>query len=109
MTKTTEMISVMQAYADSKSVECRTRTYHTFCDTKWHTLALDHEPRWDWQLYDYRVAPEPPKRVMMQMYLNPNRGHRAYCLTDGTPQIGYWEKVGEPFEFELPEGGGNET
>lgn len=52
MKTTEEMIEVMQAYVDGKTVECCTiNTGDDWC-------AI-HYPSWDWSCCDYRVKPEP--------------------------------------------------
>jgi len=59
MTTTTEMIRVMQAYEDSKRIEFRPSQENACGANEWG--VLDYEPRWNWHLYDYRVAPESKK------------------------------------------------
>jgi hypothetical protein len=49
-----EMIAVLQAHKDGKKIECR---------TKWEECwkAAPTNPCWNFDLYDYRIKPEPPK------------------------------------------------
>lgn len=48
---TKEMIEVMQAYVDGKSIEFRVHNEGTWFDVQ--------NPMWDWNLKDYRIKPEP--------------------------------------------------
>lgn len=47
---TAEMIAVMQAYKDGKSIECADKG-----GTNWKKLP---NPVWNWDRFDYRVKPE---------------------------------------------------
>lgn len=51
---TKEMIEVMKAFVDGKKIECKTLGTR---DT-WDHASL---PCWNWEKYDYRIAPEPKK------------------------------------------------
>lgn len=52
---TKEMIEVMQAFEDGKKIEFRYKRYK-----KWQSCP---EPKWDWFMNEYRIAPEPePKK-----------------------------------------------
>lgn len=48
--KIDEMIAVMQAYKEGKTIECR-----MFCYDDWKEAD---DVQWNWVLYDYRVKPE---------------------------------------------------
>lgn len=50
-----EMIAVMQAYADGKTIECYGYSYLN----NWTEVE---NPKWDWWNYDYRVKQEPKYR-----------------------------------------------
>lgn len=47
-----EMIEVMQAYKDGKTIEFTDFYY----DDNWKEID---SPYWNWRLFDYRVKPEP--------------------------------------------------
>lgn len=51
MKTTKEMFEVMQAYADGKKIEYKTKTYDEWRD-------ID-DPAWNWEFADYRVKSEP--------------------------------------------------
>lgn len=50
---TKEMIEVMQAYEDGKTIECKQKGQ---CDSMWIVVR---SPDWNWYYYDYRVKAEP--------------------------------------------------
>ena len=54
-----EMIAVMQAFVDGKRVE---RQSVITPDEGWFAVI---EPAWNWNDYDYRVKPEPPKKKIV--------------------------------------------
>ena len=47
-----EAAAVMLAFADGKEIECRA----TVITSRWSPKAHDG---WDWESFEYRVAPEP--------------------------------------------------
>lgn len=53
--KVEEMIAVMQAYADGKTIERRV----AICEN--NEWEITHEPSWDWSSCEYRIKPEPPR------------------------------------------------
>ena len=55
MKTTKEKIEIMQAWEDGLTVENRGVDY----SGRWVSLAHEGEPQWNWQLYDYRIKPEP--------------------------------------------------
>lgn len=64
MTQSIEsMIEVLQAYNDGKKIEARQG------NGPW--LPLTSAPFWNFREYEYRIAPEPKKKV------------KYWCFTDG--------------------------
>lgn len=51
--ETKRRIAVMQAWVEGKKVEYRNRVHKT---SVWRNEV---DPAWDWDTYDYRIAPEP--------------------------------------------------
>ena len=68
-------------------------------------LRLPNLPRLMNNPKDYTHLPKPPKKVMMQMWRHPTLGDVA-CSDGFEGYLGMplSEKIGEPFEFVLPEG-----
>ena len=52
-----EMIAVMQAARDGKRIEC---LYLRRSDSEW--IHVQAHPLWNWEMFDYRVKPEPKLR-----------------------------------------------
>ena len=64
MTQSIEsMIEVLQAYKDGKKIE-----YRIVGSTKWS--AIDN-PQWHFVGCEYRIAPEPKKKVKLEAWLTP--------------------------------------
>lgn len=49
MTTTEEMIEIMKAFIEGKTIQCKRVDYHYWYDCN---------PCWDWTNYEYRVKPE---------------------------------------------------
>lgn len=68
MTQSIEsMIEVLQAYKDGKKVEFRNATHYpewTACDST--------GPAWNFYESEYRIAPEPRKKVKLEAWLMTN-------------------------------------
>ena len=75
MTQSIEsMIEVLQAYKDGKKVEFRNATYYpewTACDST--------GPAWNFYESEYRIAPEPKKKV-------------KYMCFDDTFELRWWRE-----------------
>lgn len=72
---TTEMVSVMQAHADGKEIEVTFKG-----DGEW---VATKNPSWDWNTFEYRIKPEPPKPKCVpyesaQEFLQAQREHGPY-------------------------------
>ena len=63
MTQSIEsMIEVLQAYQAGKQIEFLTRV------GVWETIE---KPSWDFEEVEYRIAPEPKKKVKLEAWLSP--------------------------------------
>lgn len=61
MRKTTEeMIAVMQAYSEGKTIEAM-----LLCQAHWNEVL---HPTWDWCNTDYRIKPEPKTMYVLLRY-----------------------------------------
>lgn len=79
MTQSIEsMIEVLQAYQAGKKVE--------FLNIVgvWETLS---NPAWDFCAYEYRIAPEPKKKVKLEAWLSPT-GQLMWWLD--TSKVNAW-------------------
>lgn len=60
MSSTLEMIKVMQAFTEGKAIEVkRVRDLPPGASPEWMPIPI--YPTWNWAIFDYRIAPEPPK------------------------------------------------
>lgn len=60
MSSTLDMIKVMQAYTEGKVIEVkRVRDLPPGASPEWTSAPFC--PTWNWAIFDYRIAPEPPK------------------------------------------------
>ena len=78
-----EMIAVIQAHKEGKAIQCRPKKTIKWSETK--------NPSWDFQSYDYRVAPTPTWRPFtMEEYAK--HFHRTIDRRDrdGTLKSGAW-------------------
>lgn len=53
-TTTAQKIAVMQAFAEGKNIECLS------FNRTWSAFQKGHEPVWNWDDFDYRVAETKP-------------------------------------------------
>jgi hypothetical protein len=58
MTTTAEKIAIMQAHLDGKIIQCRNAIPRND-GADWGSPLL--RPSWNWNDYEYRIKPEPPK------------------------------------------------
>lgn len=60
MSEVAEMIAVMQAFADGKQIQSRTRGLPEQGEppTSWEE---NDDPSWDWMSAEFRIAPHPPE------------------------------------------------
>ena len=76
-----EMISVMQAYRDGKKIEIR---FKTPIKGEWGSTSM---PTWDWVRCDYRVKPDPQKKVVpyesAEEFLAAQKEHGMYLYACG--------------------------
>lgn len=64
MTQSIEsMIEVLQAYKDGKEIE------YSYDDGK--TWRETDQPAWNFDTIQYRIAPEPKKKVKLEAWLSP--------------------------------------
>ena len=64
MTQSIEsMIEVLQAYKDGKKVECSHNN-----GKSWQVTDF---PLWNFKSVEYRIAPEPKKKVKLEAWLSP--------------------------------------
>ena len=82
MKTTEEKISVMQAYADGKTLQIKSK------DTgEWKDYFIADEPLWDWHHIDYRIKPEPPKKKIVpyesaEEFLAAQKEHGPYIKAE---------------------------
>ena len=53
---TRQKIEVMQGWLDGRTVRSRTKSSP---DLKFYPLDYRIEPKWNWEVFDYELAPEP--------------------------------------------------
>lgn len=53
-----EMIEVIKAHKEGKSLQIRTRTFSKL-NTQWSDLPKGEDPQWNFYSIEYRVKPEP--------------------------------------------------
>ncbi len=75
-----EMISVIQAHKDGKTIECK-KINPTTLNSGW----FNAEPFWDFAAYNYRVAPEPRKPREWWIDLRVGYGMVFDCPESGRP------------------------
>lgn len=64
MTQSIEsMIEVLQAFQAGKKIE-----YFSISANKW---VIEEPPAWNFDDYQYRIAPEPKKKVKLEAWLSP--------------------------------------
>ena len=81
MTQSIEsMIEVLQAYKDGKKIE-----YFSNMECKW--LLCEVPPIWDFNTIEYRIAPEPKRKVKLEAWLSPT-GQLMWWLD--TSKIDTW-------------------
>ena len=93
-----EMIKVMQHYADGGGVECSSKGRGI-----WNTLSnSDHY--WNWQIMDYRIK-EQKQKVTIEKWLMQNTKDKEYRIieTSLVDKIVHFKKVKlmESYEVEL--------
>ena len=80
MTQSIEsMIEVLQAYKDGKKIE-----YRIIGSTQWS--AID-DPQWHFKGCEYRIAPEPKKKVKLKAWLS-STGQLMWWLS--TSKVDTW-------------------
>lgn len=62
-----EMIAVMQAYLDGRKIEAKPNS-----EKYWNDVG---NPVWDWQTYDYRIAPQ---EIEVHVYKNTDYGNYTF-------------------------------
>ena len=92
LTTTEQKIGIMQAYEDGEDIQYKYQNQKI-----WHSLKSF--PTWDWATCNYRIHPEPPKKVMMQMWRAVHWEELRACQINQPPRRVQWLKVGEPFEY----------
>ena len=73
------MIEVLQAYKDGKKIE-----YRIVGNTQW---SATDDPQWQFSNCEYRIAPEPKKKVKYR------------CFTDGNALIWIAEHKPDPYNW----------
>jgi len=69
-----EMIAVMQAAKEGKTIECRISNAHAL--SHWYE---EKNPWWNWKEFDYRVKPGEPRRVWISYdFEDAIEGYLAY-------------------------------
>jgi hypothetical protein len=66
--RTKDMIQVMQAFLDGKTIE------YKYEQNQWNEI-IGSEPIWDWGNFDYRVKPEP-----VTGYMNVYEENKPPCI-----------------------------
>jgi len=82
MKPTKEMIEVMQAALDGKTVQVRKNAVGNWGD--WFNSS---QPVWDWDTQDYRVKPQEPRRIVTYFHDGGFRPGLAFCCTNETNRI----------------------
>lgn len=80
MKTTEEMISVMRAYADGKTIQFKPNMAN-----EWLDWTVDVDPLWEWTEIDYRVKPEAPKKKVVpyenaEEFLAAQKEHGPYFM-----------------------------
>jgi hypothetical protein len=63
MLTTKEMIAVMQAYVDGKTIEFRYVNKHP-TNKSWVPISRPTQAAWNWGYIEYRVQPDKPRVVL---------------------------------------------
>ena len=70
-----EMIEILQAYKERKTLECR----EAFLDrASWKTVS---EPVFSFNNTEYRIKKEPPRKKKLYQFLCQNTGDKSYFVT----------------------------
>lgn len=88
---TEEMIAVMQAYVDGKTIECK----HLITGCGYIDLS-NRRPDWDWNRYDYRVKKEQYRPFTPEeavKYIGKKIIHQGLINSQWTIQAIYQDKV----------------
>ncbi len=68
-----EMIEVLKAAAEGKTLQCRGRS-----SDEWVDLEESDYCSWDFSYYEYRAKPEPPT-LYFNVYQTPSGGYWSSC------------------------------
>ena len=92
--ETTDMIKVMQHYADGGEIEVRFKDED---NDIWENID---KPSWDWVVYDYRIV-EQKQKVTIEKWLCKS-GENSFYIHEGTDADGLEKvKLLETYEVEL--------
>ncbi len=92
-----EMIKVMQHYADGGEVECSTKGKGL-----WNTLS-NSTHYWNWQTMDYRIKEQKQKVTIEKWLFQNDKGTFITIETSNIDEYVYYKKVKliESYEVEL--------